>query len=120
ENGKLVARYDRAFAGDLEHWHYDTFQSTWRDRMLGKGMINFTLSAKGEVDEVRLDGLGEFKRAPNKADPIAGLTLSAADLNKFQGKYAAESLPVEISIETVGGKLKAIVPGQPIYTLTPV
>jgi hypothetical protein len=120
ENGKLVARYDKAFAGDLEHWHYNTFQATWRDRMLGKGMMNFMLNSQGQIAEVRLDGLGEFKRAPDKAEPVAGVTLSAADLNKFQGKYAAEKLPVEISIETVGGKLKAILPGQPIYTLIPV
>jgi CubicO group peptidase (beta-lactamase class C family) len=120
EGGKLVARYDRAFAGDLEHWHYDTFQATWRDRMLGKGMVTFTLNSRGEVAEVNIDGLGEFTRAPEKAEPVAGVTLSAADLNKFQGKYAAESLPIEVSIETVGGKLKAVVPGQPIYTLIPV
>ena len=28
--------------------------------------------------------------------------------------------PVEVSVEIVGGKLKATVPGQPVYTLLPV
>jgi hypothetical protein len=28
--------------------------------------------------------------------------------------------PIEVSIKIVGGKLKAVVPGQPVYTLVPV
>src|SRR6185369_14157122 len=32
ESGKLILRCGRAFTGDLEHWHYDTFQAIWRDR----------------------------------------------------------------------------------------
>jgi len=120
ETGKLVAHYGQAFTGDLEHWHYDTFQAKWRDPMLGKGMVSFTLNSQGQVAEVKIDGLGEFKRAPDKAEPIKGVTLSEADLKKFVGKYAAEALPVEVSIESVVGKLKAVVPGQPVYTLIPV
>ncbi len=120
EEGKLVARYGKAFTGDLEHWHYDTFQAKWRDRMLGKGMISFTLNAQGQIAEVKIDGLGDFHRAPDKAEAVASLALSEADLKKFAGKYAAESLPIKVSIEIVGGKLKAVVPGQPVYTLIPV
>ncbi len=120
EDGHLVARYGQTFAGDLEHWHYDTFQAKWRNRMLGKGMLSFTLNPQGQVAEVKVDALGDFKRAPEKAEPLAGLTLSENELKKFAGKYAAEGLPVEVSIEIVGGKLKAVVPGQPVYTLNAV
>ncbi|MFN7944501.1 MAG: serine hydrolase [Blastocatellia bacterium] len=120
EDGHLVARYGQTFTGDLEHWHYDTFQSKWRTRTLGKGMVSFTLNAQGQVAEVRVDALGDFKRAPEKAEPVAGLTLSENELKKFAGKYAADGLPIEISIEIVGGKLKAVVPGQPVYTLNAV
>ncbi len=120
EDGHLVARYGQTFAGDLEHWHYDTFQAKWRNRMLGKGMLSFTLNPQGQVAEVKVDALGDFKRAPDKAEPVAGLTLSENELKKFAGKYAAEGLPVEVSIEIVGSKLKAVVPGQPVYTLNAV
>lgn len=120
EDGHLVARYGQTFTGDLEHWHYDSFQAKWRTRTLGKGMVSFTLNAQGQVAEVKVDALGDFKRAPDKAEPIAGLTLSENELKKFTGKYAADGLPVEVSIEIVGGKLKAVVPGQPVYTLNAV
>jgi CubicO group peptidase (beta-lactamase class C family) len=67
ETGKLVVRYGRAFTGDLEHWHYDTFQATWRDRGLGKSLITFTLNSQGKVDTLNIPIMTDFKRAPDKA-----------------------------------------------------
>jgi CubicO group peptidase (beta-lactamase class C family) len=66
EAGKLVVRYGRAFTGDLEHWHYDTFQATWRDRALGKILITFTLNSQGKVDALKIPIMTDFKRAPDK------------------------------------------------------
>lgn len=66
ENGKLVLRYGPAFAGELEHWHYDTFRVTWRDPMLGKGFVTFTLDAKGKTSEIKVEDLADFKRVPEK------------------------------------------------------
>jgi hypothetical protein len=120
ENGALTVRYGTTFNGKLEHWHYDTFQAKWSNILIGKGLVNFTLDAQGKVAEMKVENLAEFKRAPDKAEAVAGVTLSEADLKKFAGKYAAEALPIEVSIEVVGGKLKAVVPGQPVYTLIPV
>lgn len=121
ENGKLVAQYGKAFAGELEHWHYDTFQVKWRDiSIVSKGMISFTLDAQGKVAQMKIENLAEFKRMPDKAPAAAAVAVSEAELQKLVGKYAGESLPIEISIEIVGGKLKATVPGQPVYTLIPV
>jgi CubicO group peptidase (beta-lactamase class C family) len=120
ENGKLSVRYGKAFVGDLEHWHYDTFQSTWRDRTLGKGLVTFDLNAQGKVDSINIQSLGEFKRAPDKPATVAGLTLSEADLKKYTGKYELKAPPLEMSVELVGGKLKAMLPGQPVVTLVPV
>jgi len=120
ENGKLVARYGPAFTGDLEHWHYDTFQATWRDRTLGKGLITFTLNAQGKVEALKIQNLTDFKRAPDKAPAVSGVTLSEADLRKFTGRYELKSPPLEISVELVGGKLKAVIPGQPVASLVPV
>jgi CubicO group peptidase (beta-lactamase class C family) len=66
ENGKLVARYGSAFVGELEHWHYDTFQAKWRDRTLDKSFITFTLGANGKVEKVQVQRLDEFRRVPEK------------------------------------------------------
>jgi len=120
ESGKLVVRYNRAFTGDLEHWHYDTFQATWRDRTLGKSLITFTLSAQGKVEAVKIQNMADFKRAPDKPPSVAGVTLSEADLKKFTGRYELKSPPLEMSVELVGGKLKAVIPGQPVASLAPV
>jgi len=61
-----------------------------------------------------------FKRGPDAADATPGVKLAEADLAKFGGKYEAKVPPIEVSVEVVGGLLKLIVPGQPVYTLTPV
>lgn len=120
ENGKLVLTTP-GFAGDLEHWNYDTFRVTWRERSLGKALVTFTLNARGAVDEMKLPDLEiGFKRGPDAADATPGVKLAAADLAKFGGKYEAKVPPIEVSVEVVGGLLKLIVPGQPVYTLTPV
>ncbi len=120
ENGKLVLTTP-GFVGDLDHWNYDTFQVTWRARSLGKALVTFTLNSRGQVDEMKLPTLEiSFKRGPDPADTTAAVKLSEADLSKFAGKYEAKVPPIEISLEMVGGLLKAVVPGQPVYTLTPV
>jgi len=120
ENGKLVLTTP-AFTGDLEHWNYDTFRVTWRSRALGKALVTFTLNARGAIDEMKLPDLQlSFKRGPDAADTTPGVKLSESDLSKLAGKYEAKVPPIEISLEMVGGLLKAVVPGQPVYTLTPM
>jgi CubicO group peptidase (beta-lactamase class C family) len=120
ESGKLIVRYNRAFTGDLEHWHYDTFQAAWRDRTLGKSLITFTLNAQGKVEAVKIQNIADFKRAPDTPPATSGLKLSEADLRKFTGRYELKSPPLEMSVELVGGKLKAVIPGQPVASLAPV
>lgn len=120
ESGKLVIRYGPAFTGDLEHWHYDTFQATWRDRTLGKGLVTFTLNSQGKVEAVKIQNLADFHRAPDKPPAVAGVTLTEANLRKFTGRYELKTPPLELSVEFVGGKLKAVIPGQPVATLAPV
>jgi len=120
ENGKLVARFGPNFTGDLEHWHYDTFRVIWRDRIEGKGFISFRLNSQGRVESVNVEGISEFTRAADEPATGPTITLSNTDLQKLVGKYALESPALEVSIELVGSNLKANVPGQPLYTLTPV
>ncbi len=120
ENGKLVAQFGLNFMGDLEHWNYDTFRVTWRDRMQGKGFINFKLNKQGKVEAMNIENIADFTRAPEKPEAVAGIALSEVDLKKFVGQYALETTAIEVSIELVGNILKANVPGQPVYTLVPV
>jgi hypothetical protein len=120
ENGKLVLRTP-SFVGDLEHWHYDTFRVTWRDRTLGKALVNFTLNEEGKVDSMGVKELQlSFKRAPEETPAAAAVSLSEADLKKLTGKYEMKTPPIEVSIEMIGGRLKAVVPGQPVYSLVAV
>src|SRR5215216_3789518 len=95
-----------------------------RERHLGKGFVSFTLNHEGKVDEAKLtmQGAGEieFKRAPEKAEDVAAISLSEEELKKYLGKYEMKAPPLEVSIEMVGGKLKSVIPGQPVATLVPV
>ena len=120
ESGKLVIRYGQAFIGDLEHWHFDTFQATWRDRGLGKALVTFALNASGKVESVNIQNLTDFKRQPDKAATAASVAIDEAELKKFTGRYELKSPPLEVSIELLGGKLKAVLPGQPVATLAAV
>jgi CubicO group peptidase (beta-lactamase class C family) len=63
EGDRLVAAMGPSFVGDLEHWHFDTYKVRWRDRGLGTTYFTFTLNAKGEVESLRVDQLGDFGRS---------------------------------------------------------
>jgi hypothetical protein len=124
ESGKLSVRFGPAFTGGLEHWHYDTFRAKFVGAGATNAYITFALNAQGKLENLTLNlpGIAEypFKRTAEKPASIAALSLSEADLKKFAGKYELKTPPVEVSVEIVGGKLKASVPGQPVYTLVPV
>jgi len=60
ENGKLVVRLMSSpnFVGDLEHWHFDTFNIKWRSSIVypfGRGFVTFTLDGNGKVNEMKID-----------------------------------------------------------------
>ena len=120
DNGKLRINYGAAFDGDLEHWHYDTFRAVWGNRALGKSMVTFVVDATAKVAEAKIENLADFRRVPDKADTTAAVQLSAADLQKFVGKFGAKELPFTVEVQLVSGTLKFSVPGQPSYTLVPV
>ena len=56
ENGKLVFSLDHAPAavGDVEHWQYDTFKVTWRDRVIEDAFLTFSLDADGNIDHMTM------------------------------------------------------------------
>lgn len=117
ESNRLRVQYGGAFDGTTEHWHYDTFRTTWKDRGLGKAMITFTVDASGKPSKADIEGIAEFRRVPDKADTTAKVALAVSDLPKFAGKFKPKDLPVEFEVQVVGGQLKFNVPGQPVYTL---
>jgi CubicO group peptidase (beta-lactamase class C family) len=56
EGGRLRARYGGAYAGALEHWHYDTFRATWDAAWRGKTLLTFVLDSAGKPS--RVDTMG--------------------------------------------------------------
>lgn len=62
ENNRLVVRMGPHFTGDADHWHYDTFRIVWRDRELGRQFVTFVTDSKGQPSELRLEGVGTFRR----------------------------------------------------------
>ena len=123
ENGKLGLRYGAAFTSELEHWHYDTFQARFVSSGVTKVNVTFSLNAQGRIAALTLGlpGMADypFKRA-TEPDSSVAVSLTETEQRKFAGKYESKTPPLEVSLEMVGGKLKAVVPGQPVYTLTPV
>ncbi len=63
-DGKLTIGFGPNYDGALEHWNYDTFRVTWKDTVLGKGLIRFDLDTKGKAASLDLGIMGAFKRVP--------------------------------------------------------
>lgn len=120
EGERLVLHFGPSFVGDLEHWHFNTFRATWRDRSLGKTFVHFPMTTDARLAGLALDfGAGgslEFRRE-EKADTTPAVRLSAAEQRRLLGAFRATDLPLVIRVEEVGGRLKLTVPGQPAYTL---
>jgi hypothetical protein len=55
----------------LEHWHYDVFRITWRDRTQGKGFVSFRLNRQGKVEMMNIENIADFTRAPEKKPETA-------------------------------------------------
>ena len=62
EDGKLAMKLSASYEGAMEHWHYDTFEITWKNRTNGKDTIVFTIGADGTVDNLSWEGFAEFKK----------------------------------------------------------
>jgi hypothetical protein len=61
EDGSLIICCSPRLKGDLEYWHYDTFSTTWRDSILGRSFITFTLDAWGKMEVMKVQGIGDFR-----------------------------------------------------------
>ncbi len=62
EGERLVVEVGPQFVGELSHWHYDTFRSTWRDWTLGRAWVTFQLGRDGNAESMTVSGFGEFRK----------------------------------------------------------
>ena len=98
----------------LEHFHYDRFD-TPDDQIYGKFSVNFSINPKGDIHSamVSLDESEvSFMKMPDESlsDPET--------LQKYVGNYELAGTVIEIALNK-DGVLKAMIPGQPAYTLVP-
>ncbi|GLC24944.1 serine hydrolase [Roseisolibacter agri] len=63
QGGALQLTYGRAYAGRLEHWHYDTFRALWADPRSAPSLVTFAPDGTGGVASVRAFG-NTFARVP--------------------------------------------------------
>jgi CubicO group peptidase (beta-lactamase class C family) len=56
DGDRFRARYGTAFAGALEHWHYDTFRARWDAAWRGTALLTFGLDENGQP--ARLEAFG--------------------------------------------------------------
>ncbi|MBM4161485.1 MAG: serine hydrolase [Ignavibacteria bacterium] len=63
KNGKLTLSFYPGYEGEMNHWHYDTFQVVWQDRSLGKDFITFTLDIDGKPNLLKWEDFTDFARA---------------------------------------------------------
>ena len=71
DHERLVLHFGAAFVGPLHHWHYDTFQVVWQDRILGTWLVTFILNQDGDVAKLTIPELSEFTRV---AEDVGGPT----------------------------------------------
>lgn len=60
--GHLTFRYGSALYAELEHWHYDTFKTSWRLPFFGEDLVTFILNKWGKVEEMKVSDFADFKR----------------------------------------------------------
>lgn len=65
-NGRLTIDFVHSptYKGVLEHWHYDTFITKWRERIPDAGPLWFTLTPEGKVRDLTTS-LGDFVEPGN-------------------------------------------------------
>jgi CubicO group peptidase (beta-lactamase class C family) len=103
------------FAGELEHWHFETFRFGGSE--LGRG-VDFTFETDPAGDVVAMSVKLEPSVAPVRFARLPSGRLSdPAFLARLAGEY--ELSGQTCTVDVVGGTPRVTVPGQPTYTLEP-
>jgi hypothetical protein len=119
ENGRLVVEFGPSFVGDMQHWHFNTFRTRWRDPSMGRAWVNFTIGSNARVRQMEMENIADFRRQ-EKADTTPGVRLTQRDLARLVGSYRANEAALTAKVEMVGDALKITVPGEPAYTAVAV
>ena len=72
ESSKLRLQFGPNYTSDLNHWHFDTFESMPRDPVLERFFVRFVVDAGGKVSGLDIDGLATFGRKPPAAATVGG------------------------------------------------
>lgn len=119
EGERLTARYGQLLC-DLEHWHYDTFRAVPTQRHVEPFFLTIHVGRDGKPASAKIDGPFGAAAFNYRDDGPKAIALGEEELKKFVGDYVLDAPPLELTIELVGGKLKASITGQPATTLVPV
>jgi len=71
DGDRLTVRHGADYHGDLSHWHFDTFEVTWRRTGYGSAFVTFHLDGGGIPARLEVEGLAAFGRRP---DPVPAST----------------------------------------------
>jgi hypothetical protein len=115
----LAARYGQLQCS-LEHWHYDTFRVVPKQRHVEPFFLTFQVGRDGKPASAKMDGQFGSATFNYQDEGPKAIALSEDELKKFVGEYVLDTPPLELTIELVGGKLKASLAGQPATTLVPI
>ncbi len=72
QSNKLQLQFGPNYTSDLNHWHFDTFESMPRDPVLERFMVRFVVDAGGKVSALDIDGIATFGRKPAAAATVGG------------------------------------------------
>jgi hypothetical protein len=113
KHGRLSATFN-AWTFDLEHWHYDTFRATDREKRINKFPVTFSVGDDGKVAGLKAAESDwekvDMKRSPPKSEAGA-VKLTEAELKRSVGQYESKSPPLDVDVEFVAGGLKVTVGG---------
>lgn len=78
--GRLVIDFPRSkgMNGELQHWQYDTFRTSFVDKQIEPALVTFAISAEGQVDHVSM----------KPVSPIADFSYDYQDLRFVPVKAA--------------------------------
>ncbi|HEX5497634.1 MAG TPA: serine hydrolase [Thermomicrobiales bacterium] len=110
----LSLRYN-AFAGPLQHRHYDTFEFLWEQED-ERFPCTFATDAAGRVASVAIPFEPAVADIVFVRQPPAAMT-EPAFLDRFVGAY--ELMGVTLTVARKGAALWLSIPGQPDYELEP-
>ena len=105
--------------GDLDHWHYNTFEVINRAPYPELGLVNFIIGADGKVAELVALGIDEWRKVPEAPVADSTIELSEADMRRYVGTYLHAGIGLEVNVFIADGSLKAQIPGQPAFEMLP-